>query len=1057
MGSLIRRLVHRGRASRRSPSLSRRPVATARRLRLEPLENRSLLAVGDLLQSWYDPSDGPQLYTRFGESVAADGDLLVVGAPETDTAQIVGLDGGEGAAYVYSLETGDLLTKLVNPHPERYQFFGESVDISGNTVVVGAPHYGAPEIGIAYVFDATTGELLQELQSPTAIVGFGTPVAISGNTILVSTYPSDRGEVYVYDVVNGELRQTLTDPEPTASQWRNFGQRTAVAANTAIIGARTSVYVFDTTTGELQRAFNPPLEYNGSVRGIALSGSTLLVATGLPNAIHAFDVSSGQLLKTIAVGSNAAELGFGSSLAVAGDIAVVGTNSSAERSVSVYDLQSGNLLQKIYSSFPVYLNQFGNSVAISGDRIVAGNSHALIGGSISGKVFVYGLSTGELVREIITPAPPSRNKFGQSMAISGDLAAVGSRGHVYVFDCDTGALLKTLSDPNPDYDEYFGASVAISDGLILVGSARDNLPGSGTVYVFDAATGELLRMLATPSDLANTGFGYAVSASGNRAIVGAPYEGGNGPGAAYLFDLDTGLPVRKLTSPVPISKVVQFGRRLAASDSVVVVGASSFTDDDLGQVCIYDAATGELLRRLESPSPEHRFSFGDRVAISEGVLAVAAPWREHSWGTGGAVYLFEADSGRLLRKLTNPGGIDYSLGMRIAMEGKTLMASAGSWAFLFDVPTGYCFGTLKNPQPDLRPSFFADSLAIADNRALIGAPYDQQGSFPRGAAYLFDATRPNLPPVATDQYLTVPEDSHVQFTLAATDLDGPQEDLTFTVTSLPTAGVLRHGETSVSVGDTFTATDELTYQPGATTAGWSNDRFTFTVTDRGEPALSDEGSVSVGVHKAIADARITVRDGVLRIGGTAEADVIRITQLGDRSMLAVTLNGVRKRIARDGITAVRVWGRAGNDVIVASTLDVPVCFHGGDGNDRLTGSRAGDVLIGGSGRDRLTGGPGHDILLGGDDADRLFGSAGSDLLIGGELAADWSLDALRAAAADWTSRRISNADLLAAVNDAIFGPGDLFSGDAGIDWHIASPGDTRILSQPRDLDLWQLI
>lgn len=51
MGSLIRRLVHRGPASRRSPSLSHRPAATARRLRLELLENRCLLAVGDLLQA----------------------------------------------------------------------------------------------------------------------------------------------------------------------------------------------------------------------------------------------------------------------------------------------------------------------------------------------------------------------------------------------------------------------------------------------------------------------------------------------------------------------------------------------------------------------------------------------------------------------------------------------------------------------------------------------------------------------------------------------------------------------------------------------------------------------------------------------------------------------------------------------------------------------------------------------------------------------------------------------------------------------------------------------
>ncbi len=35
--------------------------------------------------------------------------------------------------------------------------------------------------------------------------------------------------------------------------------------------------------------------------------------------------------------------------------------------------------------------------------------------------------------------------------------------------------------------------------------------------------------------------------------------------------------------------------------------------------------------------------------------------------------------------------------------------------------------------------------------------------------------------------------------------------------------------------------------------------------------LSDEERF-IGVHKAVIDARITVRDGVLRIGGTAEAD-----------------------------------------------------------------------------------------------------------------------------------------------------------------------------------------
>ncbi len=56
---------------------------------------------------------------------------------------------------------------------------------------------------------------------------------------------------------------------------------------------------------------------------------------------------------------------------------------------------------------------------------------------------------------------------------------------------------------------------------------------------------------------------------------------------------------------------------------------------------------------------------------------------------------------------------------------------------------------------------------------------------------------------------------------------------------------------------------------------------------------------------------------------------------------------------------------------------------GGDGDDRLFGSGASDILDGGRGADRLLGRGDNDKLDGGDGADRLEGGSGADVLKGG--------------------------------------------------------------------------
>ena len=127
----------------------------------------------------------------FGYSVALSGDTVVVGAMFHDGAAAV----DQGSAYVFVRSAGvwTLQQKLVAADAASRDQFGTSVAISGDTVVVGARFdLGAHIIGhgSAYVFVRSGGvwSQQQKLLPADAVSGdgFGYSVAISGETIVVS-------------------------------------------------------------------------------------------------------------------------------------------------------------------------------------------------------------------------------------------------------------------------------------------------------------------------------------------------------------------------------------------------------------------------------------------------------------------------------------------------------------------------------------------------------------------------------------------------------------------------------------------------------------------------------------------------------------------------------------------------------------------------------------------------------------------------------------------------------------------------------------------------------
>ena len=137
---------------------------------------------------------------EFGFSMQVSGSTMVVGAPD-------GAAGG--AAYVYVADSGSWVPSgLALTNGSTGGQFGYSVSISGNTIAVGAPEAG--DEGEAYVFSGSGGAWLQSAAIPNPIpynqngsgeIGFGTTVLVSGSTLLADTKAAENPERYFWPVV----------------------------------------------------------------------------------------------------------------------------------------------------------------------------------------------------------------------------------------------------------------------------------------------------------------------------------------------------------------------------------------------------------------------------------------------------------------------------------------------------------------------------------------------------------------------------------------------------------------------------------------------------------------------------------------------------------------------------------------------------------------------------------------------------------------------------------------------------------------------------------------
>ena len=404
---------------------------------------------------------------------------------------------------------GVALVHILN-NPNAYgtpdnDWFGRPIAISGNHAIVGAyfeDDAGGIFSGKAYIFNVTTGALLHTLNNPNAYGtsasdGFGTAVAISGNYAIVGASGEDdagdgseSGKAYIYNVTTGALLHTLNNPNVYSSSANDsFGTAVAISENYAIVGAK----------GE------------GANDGTLFSGKAYI-----------FNVTNGTLVHIL---NNPNAYGGG-----------------------------------------VILDEFGTSVAISGNYAIVGAAlEDDATGTNSGKAYIFNVTTGALVHTLNNPnayGTSDNDRFGSPVAISGNYAMVGvwmeddsggtTSGKVYIYNVTTGALLHTLNNPNAygtSNNDSFGASVAISGDYAIIGAnsegdAGDAYSGSGIAYIYNVSTGALVHTLNNPNAYgirADDIFGYSVAIADNYVIIGAPVEdeaSGSNSGKAYIYKTD---------------------------------------------------------------------------------------------------------------------------------------------------------------------------------------------------------------------------------------------------------------------------------------------------------------------------------------------------------------------------------------------------------------------------------------------------------------------------------------------------------------------------------------
>lgn len=408
-------------------------------------------------------------------------------------------------------------TKLTASDGEANDYFGRSVSISGDWAVVGAPNHDAA--GAAYVL-SRSGTTWTEQAKLTASDGaandfFGFSVVISGDTVVVGAVGDDdngsnSGSAYVF--TRGGTTWTeqakLTAGDGAADDW--LGRSVSIGGDTAVVGAFSdtvvdwsAAYVFTrsgtTWTEQAKLTASDGASYDHFGRSVSIDGDTVVVGAPVHNLkgaayVYARSGTTWTEQSKLTAGDGATSDWFGASVSIDCDTAVVGASrhdyNGTDSGAAYVFTRSGTTWAeqaKLTASDGATYDLFGASVSIDGDTTLVGAYGDYENGPDSGTAFAFARSGSTWVEgaKLTAGDGAAGDLFGASVSISGDTAVVGAYGdddngaksgsvHVFELDLAVGMPGDCNGDLAVNVSDLTAVVLEIFDGD---GSAAANAPG----------------------------------------------------------------------------------------------------------------------------------------------------------------------------------------------------------------------------------------------------------------------------------------------------------------------------------------------------------------------------------------------------------------------------------------------------------------------------------------------------------------------------------------------------------------------------------------------------
>jgi hypothetical protein len=598
----------------------------------------------------------------FGRAVAIDGETLVVGAMfDSDAGP------SAGAAYVFERtdQTWSFVTKLTASDAAEQYWFGESVALDGDTLVIRgggmyvfARDHGGPD---------SWGEVTK-LVPPRGWTGY-VPVDVDGDTIVAwnDVYERNAG-----GPDNWGWTTEITIDEPGVY----LGTSVSIDGDTVIIGSQyTGGY--DGSAHIFERNLGGPNEW------------------GLVASLSEPDPPWG--------------LRFGYAVAIDGDLAVVGApwgtdgGSNLGRLYAFRRDQGGpnnwGLVSRVIATETALGDHFGWAVGLDGGTAVAGGPGIDACFYCPGWAYAVNLDGCALTltdcNENLIPDECEEDCNGNGVPDECDLADGTSEDlnqngepdecEAYVIGCE---IERHASDAMAG--DAYGTMVASEGDTAAVGAPlQDELAeGAGAVYILErdhgggAEWGEAAKILS-PDGAINDKFGTTVALGGGTLLVGAPFDDDHGPasGSAYVFRRDGSLWqfIAKLTAPDGLSNY-EFGSFLDVDGNTAVVGNPYDTipgTPGCGSVYVFQeiGGTWAFVTKLFATDAGSYDRLGTSVAVDGDRVLSGAPYAEAPGTHTGAAYVFHRNLGGpnqwgQAAKLTASG--DWSsqrLGESVAIHG----------------------------------------------------------------------------------------------------------------------------------------------------------------------------------------------------------------------------------------------------------------------------------------------------------------------------------------------------------------------------------------------------